>query len=77
MILAYLLSALIGIVVYVSCGRLSLYYRLGISIGAFLILAILLTFLLGRVKDYGSHDAIVIEPDKEQQGGGPERKASD
>jgi len=61
MILAYLLSAVVGVVIFLSASRLSLPMRLGLSIGSFVALVLLVTIILIRIGDRAPPDAVTID----------------
>jgi hypothetical protein len=69
MILAYLLSAVVGVVIFFVASKLSLPMRLGLSIGIFVLLAVIVTVIIIRVGDRASPDAVTIDPKRLQEHG--------
>lgn len=68
MILAYLISLVLGITVFFIAENLSIPIRLGLSLGIFLMLVVAITIVLTRVGDRAPADAITIDPTQLQQG---------
>lgn len=69
MIVAYLISAALGVAVFLIASKLSMPMRLVLSIGVFLVLAIAVTIIITRVGDPASPEAVTIDPKQLQDGG--------
>lgn len=67
MISAYLVSLAIGAAVFFFAGKLAMPLRLGLSIGVFLVLAVVVTVVLKNVGDPAAADAITVDPKHLQQ----------
>ncbi|MGE0113541.1 MAG: hypothetical protein AB7T07_01445 [Steroidobacteraceae bacterium] len=69
MIVAYFISAAIGVGMFFIASKLSLPMRLGLSIGTFLVLMLAVTIIINRVGDRAPPDAVTIDPKQLQDGG--------
>ena len=73
---AYLLSAVLGIVVFFIASKISLPLRLGLSLGTFLVLAVIAMIVISRIGDRAPPDAVTVDLKQLQDGGkdkGPTR----
>ncbi len=62
MMISYLMSAAAGVIVFFLAFKLAAPIRVGLSVGIFLILAVLITILSSRVGDPAPPDAVTIYP---------------
>ncbi len=61
MILAYLISLMLGAAVFFMTAKLSMPTRLGLSVGVFLVLAIAITVVLTRVSDHPPVESHIVD----------------
>lgn len=74
MILTYIMSAVVGAIVFFLSSKMSLTMRLMLSIGSFLVLVLVATIILVRVGDRASPGAISIDPKQLQEGNKDDKK---